>query len=117
MRNAKKLLKYEAVRLPLGCIAALGGGYLLSVGTVCGIASPLAAALAGVCAPLYAFCILFGSLLAYTLEGAPTGMAYLLMCLAVIACVRIVFYEVRRPHMLAIHTAVSCTAAGLVTDL
>ncbi len=117
MKIAKKLLKHEAVRLPIGCIAAFGGGYLLSVGTVCGIASPLAAALAGVCAPLYAFCILFGSLLAYSLERAPTGMAYLLMCLVIIACMRIVFYEVRRPHMLAILTAVSCTAAGLVTDL
>lgn len=117
MRNIKKFMAYEAVRLPLGCIAALGGGYLLSVGTICGTASPLAAALAGICSPVYAFCILLGSLLAYVVQGASSEMRFLLTCLVSLSCMRILFYEARRPHVLAILTTISCSIAGIVSDL
>ncbi len=117
MHHLKKLLGCEAVRVPLACAGALGGGYLLSVGTVCGIASPLPAAIAGVCPPLYAFFLLCGSLIAYIRRGAPQEMAFQLTCLVAIACMRILFYEARRPHVLAMLTILSCTAAGFVTDL
>lgn len=117
MNHLKQLLRYEFVRLPLGCITAFGGGYLLSAGTVCGVVSPLSAAIAGVCPPLYAFCILCGTLLAYITQGTPQDMAFLLTCLVAIVCVRILFYEARRPQMLALLTTVSCVAAGFLTDL
>ncbi len=117
MRKFKTLLQYDAVRLPLCSLGAFAGGYLLSVGTVGGIVSPLAAAFAGICSPLYVFCILFGSLLAYILHGTPEGMTYLLTSLVTIACVRIIFYEAKRPHVLAVLTAVSCSIAGALTDL
>ncbi len=117
MRNIRKLLAHEAVRLPLGCLAAVGGGYLLSVGTICGTASPLASAVAGICSPLYAFCILLGSLLAYMTQGGPPEMRFLLACLISVSCIRILFYEARRPHVLAILTVVSCSIAGIVSDL
>lgn len=117
MQNIKKLFVHEAVRLPLECLAAFSGGYLLSVGMICGVVSPLAAALAGICSPLYAFCILLGSLLAFVVQGAPPEMTFLLACLVSVTCMRILFYEARRPHVLAILTVVSCSAAGVVNDL
>ena len=93
MQNIKKLFAHEAVRIPLECIAAFSGGTLLSIGTICGVASPLAAALAGICTPLNAFCILLGSLLAFVVQGAPTEMTFLLACLVSVTCMRILFYE------------------------
>jgi len=117
MEHLKKLFACEAVRVPLGCAGAMGGGYLLSVGTVCGIASPLPAAIAGMCPPLYAFFILCGSLLAYIQRSAPQEMAFQLCCLVAIVCMRILFYEAQRPPVLAMLTVTACTAAGFVTDL
>ena len=117
MQHIKQLFAHEAVRLPLECLAAFSAGYLLSVGTICGIVSPLAAALAGICTPLYAFFILCGSLLAYIVQGAPSEMTFLLACLVSVSCMRILFYEARRPHVLAILTVISCSAAGVVNDL
>lgn len=117
MNHLKQLFQQEFVRLPLGCITAFGGSYLLSAGTVCGIVSPLPAAIAGVCPPLYAFCMLCGTLLAYVVQGTPQDMAYLLTCLVAIVCVRILFYEVQRPNMLALLSVISCAAAGFITDL
>lgn len=117
MQNIKKLFAHEAVRIPLECIAAFSGGTLLSIGTICGVASPLAAALAGICTPLNAFCILLGSLLAFVVQGAPSEMTFLLACLVSVTCMRILFYEARTPHVLAILTVVSCSAAAVVNDL
>lgn len=117
MKNIKKLLKHEVIRIPLGCLGALGSGYLLSVGTVCGVASPLAAAFAGIVSPLYAICILFGSLLAYSMQSTPAGMTFLLTSLVSVSCVRLLFYEARRPHVLAALTIFAGCAAGFVTDL
>ncbi len=117
MQQFRRLLTHEAVRLSLGFVTALGGGYLLSAGTVCGIVSPLPAAIAGVCPPLFSFCILCGTLLAYISQNAPPDMAYLLTSLVAITCMRILFYEVRRPPVQAVLTVTACTAAGFVTDL
>ncbi len=117
MQNIKQLFSHEAVRLPLEGLGAFAAGYLLSVGTICGVVSPLAAALAGICTPLYAFFILGGSLLAYIVHGAPSEMTFLIACLVSVTCMRILFYEACRPHVLAILTVISCSAAGVVNDL
>ncbi len=117
MKPIRRILQSEIIRLPMGCLVALISGYLLSVGTVCGIVSPLAAALAGICPPLYTFFLLAGCLTAYSLQGAPTAMVFLLTCLVSVACMRIIFYETKRPHVLAFLTAVACSIAGFVTDL
>lgn len=113
----RNILQKEAVRVPLCCAAAVGSGFLLSLGTVSGAASPLAAALAGVCSPLYAFAILFGGLLAYTVTSMPEGMQFLLCCLVAIACIRVLFREQFRPHVLAVMTGFSCVAAGIAADV
>lgn len=111
------ILQKEAVRVPLGCAAAVGGGFLLSMGTVSGAASPLAAAVAGVCSPLYAFGVLFGGLLAYAAYGAPEGMQFLISCLIAVACLRMLFRDRLTPHISAVMTAFGCVAAGFAADL
>ncbi len=116
MLKMKGLLKYEVIRVPLCCIGSLIGGCLLASGRVCGGASPLAAVLAGVCHPLYSLCVLIGSLLAYIVQEAPDGMYYALAALVCVLCVRILFYEAQRPHVLAALSAGACVAAGAAVD-
>ena len=113
----KKLVKSEWVLIPCCCVLSAGGGYLLSIGTVSGIVSPLAAAVAGICPPLYSFCILLGALLCYCVQNAPEEMQFLLTCLTAIFCIRIFFSETHKPWILAIMTAVTCICAGIVSDM
>ncbi len=113
----QKLWQKEAVRIPVLCLGAVVGGFLLSVGTVSGVASPLAAAMAGCCEPLYAFCILLGSLGAYAVSGASAGMHYLLTFLVCVTCVKILLRENFRPHTVSFLTAVNGIAAGFLLDL
>lgn len=113
----KKLLHYEWIQVPLGCILSAGSGYLLSMGTVSGIVSPLAAALAGICNPLAVFCILLGSLFAYCVQGAPQEMQFLLTSLIALLCVRIFFYERQKPWSAGIFTTITCIGAGIIADL
>lgn len=117
MKPIRRILQSEIIRLPLGCLAALTGGYLLSSGTVCGVVSPLAAALAGICSPLYSFCILAGSLLAYAVHGAPAEMLFLLAALAGTASVRILFCEAERPQLLGFLTTIGCSIGAFITDM
>ena len=112
----KKLIKTEWVQVPVCCMLAVGGGYLLSVGTVSGIVSPLAAAVSGICSPLYIFCILLGSLLSYCVQGAPEEMQFLLTCLTAVLCIRIFFYDNYKPWISGILTAVTCIGAGMILD-
>ncbi len=113
----RKLMRNEWVHVPVWCLLSVGSGYLLSAGTVSGIVSPLGAALAGICSPLYAFCILLGSLLAYAAQGAPANMHFLLTALVCIICIRIFFYDNYKPHVLGILTAGACMAGGIILDL
>ncbi len=117
MLKTTRLLKREVIQVPLRCAVSVGGGYLLGLGTICTTASPLAAALAGILSPLYAFCILGGTLLAYVFRQAPEHMLYLLTALVCVLAVRILFCEATRPHMQAILTTVACVPAGLLTEL
>jgi len=112
----KKIIKNAWVQIPICCMLAIGGGYLLSTGTVSGIVSPLAAAVSGICNPLYIFCILLGSLLSYCVQGAPAEMQFLLTCLTAILCIRIFFYDNYKPWISGILTAVTCIGAGIVSD-
>ncbi|MDE6658153.1 MAG: SpoIIE family protein phosphatase, partial [Oscillospiraceae bacterium] len=113
----KKLIRNEWIQAPIFCIGAVFGGYFLSIGTISGIVSPLAIALAGICSPLYAFCMLLGSLVAYTIQQAPEGMQFLLTALVSITCMRILFYDTHKPHVMGILTAISCFIAGILLDL
>ena len=117
MKKIRYLFRSEPVKVILRILTAAGGGFVLSIGTISGVASPLAAALAGVCPPLYAFAVLFGSLAAYMLTDTPESMQFLLCCLVAIVCCRILFREVNQPHTLSIMTAFCCIAAGVVEDL
>lgn len=117
MKHIRSMLHSEAVKVPLLTLTAAGGGFLLSLGTISGVASSLAAALAGICPPLYAFAILCGSLVAYTVTDAPQGMHYLLCCLVAVTCCRILFRETFRAHVLSVMTAVCCMAAGFALDV
>ncbi len=117
MKPIRRILQSEIIRLPLGCLAALTGGYLLSSGTVCGVVSPLAAALAGICSPLYAFCILAGSMLSYAMHGAPAEMLFLLAALAGTASLRILFCEAERPQLLGFLTTIGCSIGAFITDM
>lgn len=107
----------ELWRIPAACAASLGSGFLLSAGTVSGVTSPLAAALAGIVSPLCAMGILMGAFLCYALRGAPPGMLFLLLCLAGVTCVRILFREQRKPWTLALLTASCCITASFVQDI
>ena len=117
MNKPKLHLDPELWRIPAACASALGSGFLLSAGTVSGVTSPLAAALAGIVSPLYAMGILMGSLLCYALKGAPSGMYFLLICLAGVTCMRILFREQNKPWHLAVMTAVCCIAGSFVQDI
>ena len=112
----KKLMKNEWIQAPVFCIGAVCGGYFLSIGTISGIVSPLAIALAGISSPLYAFCMLLGSLVAYTVHQAPEGMQFLLTALVSITCIRILFYDNHKPYVMGILTAIACFIAGLLLD-
>lgn len=107
----------ELWRIPAACASALASGFLLSAGTVSGVTSPLAAALAGIVSPLYAMGILIGSLLCYALRGAPSGMYFLLLSLSSVTCMRILFREQNKPWHLAVMTAGCGIAAGFVQDI
>ena len=113
----KKLCKSEWIMIPFCCVLATGGGDLLSMGTVSGAVSPLAAAVAGICSPLYSFCLLLGSLIAYCIQGAPEEMQFLLTCLISLLCIRIFFCENEKPWLSGVLTAVTCIGAGVMTDL
>ncbi|MBE6876696.1 MAG: hypothetical protein E7496_08290 [Ruminococcus sp.] len=113
----KKLIRNEWIQVPVCCALSAGGGYLLSMGMVSGIVSPLAAALAGICSPLYVFCILLGSLLSYCVQDAPEGMQFLLTSLIAILCIRIFFYDNFKPWISGILTAVTCIGAGIMLDV
>ncbi|MBP0972625.1 MAG: hypothetical protein J5851_01820, partial [Oscillospiraceae bacterium] len=112
-----RFLRSEPVRVVLRTLTAAGGGFLLSIGRVSGVASPLAAALAGICPPLYAFAILCGTLAAFAVSGAPEDMQFLICCLTAIVCCRILFREVQKPSVLSVMTAFCCVAGGVVLDL
>lgn len=117
LMRLKKLVLNEWVQVPSCCLLSVGGGYFLSMGTVSGIVSPLAAALAGICSPLYAFCILLGSLLSYCVHGAPQEMQFLLTALIALFCMRIFFYDNHKPWLCGVLTAVTCIGAGIIFDL
>ncbi len=116
MLKKKGLLQYGVFRMPLYCLLAVGCGYLLSIGTVCGAASPLAAAAAGICPPLYGFCILLGALFAFVSKGLAAEMYFLLSAIVCIVCMRILFYEAHRPHALAILAAFAGVVGGAAAD-
>lgn len=117
MLKLKKLLHREGIRLPLVCLTSAGSGYLLSVGTVCGLPSVLAVVLAGIVQPMMSFCILAGSVIAYLVQGAPEEMRFLLAFLLLTAGLRLLLLEVKKPHLLAVLTAFSGIAAAFAADL
>ncbi|MBR7040049.1 MAG: SpoIIE family protein phosphatase [Oscillospiraceae bacterium] len=117
MKRIRDRIPQELVTVPLCSIIAAAGGFVLSSGTVSGTASTLAAAVAGICHPLYAMALLLGGLAAYAANDAAPGMQFLIACLAAVACVRVVFREAQRPHVLAFLTAGACILAGTVLDL
>ncbi len=115
--HLKKILRNEWVQIPVCCIFSTGGGYLLSIGTVSGIVSPLAVAVAGICSPLYIFCILLGSLLSYCIQGAPQEMQFLLTSLIAVLCIRIFIPDNEKPWISGIFTSVTSICAGIVLDI
>ncbi len=117
MNKPKLHLDPDCWHIPAACASAVGGGFLLSAGTVSGVTSPLAAALAGIVSPLYALGLLLGSLLCYGVRGAPAGMQFLLLSLLGVTCIRIFLREERRPWILALTTALSCIIASFVQSL
>ena len=112
-----KLIHNEWLQVPVFCTGAVCGGYFLAVGTVSGVVSPLAVALAGICSPLYAFCMLLGSLIAYAVQQAPEEMQFLLLALVSVTCMRILFYDNRKTYTMGILTAISCMISGILLDL
>lgn len=94
----RKILSYEWIQVPVLCAGSVCGGFMLSLGTISGGTSPLAVALAGICSPLYAFCMLLGSLLAYAVRQAPEDMQFVLIALVSVTCMRILFYEYPDNH-------------------
>ncbi len=116
MKNKRKWLQYEVVRMPLGCLFAGICGSLLTAGTVCGTASPLAAAAAAIVHPLYGVSILLGSLLTFVLSGLQAKMYFLICALVSTVCIRILFYEHYRPHVLAFLSAFAGVLGGAAAD-
>ncbi len=116
MKQRKKWLQYEVVRMPLGCLLAGICGSILTAGTVCGTASPLAAAAAAIVHPLYGGSILLGSLLTFVLSGLPAKMSFLICALVSTVCIRILFYEHYRPHVLAFLSAFAGVLGGAAAD-
>lgn len=116
MFKMKTLIRNEVIRVPLQCLAAAAGGFLLSSGTVCGVASPLAAAVAGICQPLYGGFMLLGVLLTFVFQGLQPQMYFLLSALLAVVCMRILFFDARRPHMLAFLTAFAGILGGAAAD-
>ena len=74
MKRIRDRIPQELVTVPLCSIIAAAGGFVLSSGTVSGTASTLAAAVAGICHPLYAMALLLGGLAAYAANDAAPGM-------------------------------------------
>ena len=116
MKRPKLHLRLGILRVPAAFAASIGGGFLLSMGTVGAAASPLAAALAGIVPPLYSMSILLGALLCYGVMGAPMGMQFLLTFLVTITCMRVLFREQCQPHVLAMMTAFSGILSGFLLD-
>ncbi len=116
MLNPKPLMRHEVVRIPLRCLGAVVAGMLLSSGTVCGVTSPLAAAAAGICPPLYGGFLLLGVLLRFLLSGLQPQMYFLLSALLAVVCIRILFCEAQRPHVLAFLTAFAGVLGGATAD-
>ena len=112
MKHPKLHLPPELWQMPLAFALSVSGGFVLSAGTVSGVASPLAAALAGVTPPLYSVSILLGALLCYGVNGAPAGMHFLLTMLTLVTCVRVLFRELTRPHVQAFVAAVCGILGG-----
>ena len=115
--HLKKLIHNEWVQIPVCCILSTGGGYLLSIGTVSGIVSPLAVAVAGICSPLYIFCILLGSLLSYCIQGAPQEMQFLLTALIAVFCVRLFLSDNQKSWISGVLTSITSICAGIVLDV
>lgn len=105
------------LRIPAAAAASLCGGFLLSAGTISGVTSPLAAALAGIISPVNAMSVLLGALLSFGVQGAPPEMHFLLGSLVLVTCLRVLFRERFRPHMFACMTTFCCVLAGVVLDL
>ena len=116
MKRPKLHLRAGVLRVPLSVAASLAGGFLLSAGTVGGVASPLAAAFAGIVPPLYSMCILTGALLCYGAMGAPAGMHFLLIFLVLVTCLRVLFREQCAAHVQAFMVAFSGILGGFVLD-
>ncbi|MDE5884531.1 MAG: SpoIIE family protein phosphatase [Oscillospiraceae bacterium] len=124
----KKILASEWLQVPVFCAGSVCSGFLLSLGTISGGTSPLAAALAGICNPLYAFCMLLGSLLAYAIRQAPEEMQFVLIALVSVTCMRILFYEhhpnsdsdsnsYQKASVMGVLTGISCVISGLLLSL
>ncbi|MDE6731025.1 MAG: hypothetical protein K2J71_09665, partial [Oscillospiraceae bacterium] len=126
----KKILENEWLQVPVFCAGSVCSGFLLSLGTISGGTSPLAAAFAGICNPLYAFCMLLGSLLAYAVRQAPEEMQFVLIALVSVTCMRILFYEHhsnsdsdsgsdshQKASVMGILTGISCVISGLLLSL
>ncbi|MCR5717516.1 MAG: SpoIIE family protein phosphatase [Oscillospiraceae bacterium] len=105
------------LHIPAAFAAALASGFLLSAGTVSGTVSTLAAALAGITPPLYSIAILLGALACYGVKGAPPGMHFLLAALVTVTCVRILFHEQCKPHLLALTTTLCGVFSGIILDV
>lgn len=116
MKKPKFDLRPEMLRVPLGLAVSVSGGFLFSMGTISGAVSPLAAALAGIVPPLYSISILLGSLLCYGVTGAPPEMHFLLTALVLVTCLRVLFRELNKPHILALMTASCGILGGFVLD-
>ena len=114
MNKSKLHLDPELWRIPAAIASAMGSGFLLSAGTVSGVTSPLAAALAGIISPIYAISVLIGSMLCYGAKGAPPGMRFLLISLVVVTCTRILFREQSKPWALAMMTTFGCVIGSFV---
>ncbi len=115
MWKVRKLWRSAWFRIPVGCLLALAGGYLITLGRIGGVASPLAAVLVGACPPFYGLFILAGAMVACILH-APFGMYFALASLVSVLSVRILFYEVRRPHVLAVLSAMASVAGSAAVE-
>lgn len=117
MLKFPETIRREAVRTPLTCLAALGGGFLLSLGNICSVPSPLPAVLAGIVHPLSSFCILIGSVLAFLVLGGGETMYFSLLFLTFSACLRFALHGMDSPQRSAVLTAMAGVPAGFGAEL
>ncbi len=115
MQKIRSLCHAPWCRIPAGCLLAALAGFALTTGQVCGEVSPLAAVLTGVCPPFYGLFILAGAMLA-CIFMVPEGMYFALAALVCVLSMRILFYELRRPHVLAVLSAVAGVAGGAAVE-